>query len=104
MSGNNIGQILNAFSKFESKLVEQSGMLKELTAKVNSLENQNKKLVDIVQKMQQSSPTKSNQVDQQKHNFQDKVEQHLCSIEEKSKKTLELVKSNTGNSKKRAWP
>lgn len=100
MSDSNIGQILQAFNSIESKLQEQSITLKKLSAKVDSLENQNKQLAQLVYKLHSPS---TNQPDPSQLQFQNTVTQNLKSIEDKSKKTIELIKANSGT-KKRAWP
>ncbi|MCK6261742.1 hypothetical protein KP803_00480 [Vibrio sp. ZSDE26] len=103
MSDQNVGQILQAFNSIESKLQEQNGMIRELTAKVGLLENQNKKLEQMMLKMK---PAQNSSTDQLGNNgeFQDKVTQSLKSIEDKSKKAIELIKVNGSGVKKRAWP
>ncbi len=103
MAEQNIGQILQAFNSIESKIKEQNGLLKDLTAKVKRLEGQNKQLVQIVQQLSASSSGPSDQVDSNKVEFQNSVKQSLKSIENQSKKTMEMVAANSGN-KKRAWP
>lgn len=103
MAEQNIGQILQAFNSIESKIKEQNGMLKDLTAKVKRLEGQNKQLVQIVQQLNSSSAGPSEQVDTSKVEFQNSVKQSLKSLENQSKKTMEMVAANSG-SKKRAWP
>ncbi len=100
MSDNNIGQILQAFNSIESKLQEQSVTLKKLTAKVDTLETQNKQLAQLVH---QSRSPSTNQPDPSQLQFQNTVTQGLKSIEDKSKKAIELIKANSGT-KKRAWP
>lgn len=100
MSDSNIGQILQAFNSIESKLQEQSVTLKKLSAKVDSLETQNKQLAQLVHKLHSPS---TNQPDPSQLQFQNTVTQNLKSIEDKSKKAIELIKANSGT-KKRAWP
>ncbi len=102
MAEQNIGQILQAFNSIESKLQEQNSTLKELTAKVNSLENQNKQLVQLVNQLRSSSAPQADQAN--KMEFQTTVTKTLRSIEDKSKKTIELIKANSEKTKKRAWP
>ncbi|PMK03948.1 hypothetical protein [Vibrio sp. 10N.261.55.A7] len=103
MVDQNVGHILQAFNSIGSKLLEQNAMIKELTVKVNSLESQNKQLVQLVQQLKTPSPTME-QSGVNKSDFQDKVTQSLSSIEDKSKKAIELIKANSGQAKKRAWP
>lgn len=103
MAEQNIGQILQAFNSIESRIKEQNGLLKELTDKVKRLEGQNKQLVQTVQQLKSSSSGPSEQVDPNKIEFQNSVKQSLKSIENQSKKTMEMVAANSG-SKKRAWP
>ncbi|MCE0494757.1 hypothetical protein [Vibrio salinus] len=100
MPDTNIGQILQAFHSIESKIQEQNVSLKMLSAKVEALENQNKQLVQLIHQLR--SPSAS-QPDQRQLQFQNTVTQSLRAIEDKSKKTLELVKTNS-ETKKRAWP
>ncbi|MDW6001828.1 hypothetical protein [Vibrio mangrovi] len=102
MTDQNIGQILQAFNNIESKIQEQNGMLRELTSKVKSLEAQNKQLVQMVHRLQTPS-TPPEQFGQSKAEFQETVTRSLRSLEDKSKKAIELIKAN-GGGKKRAWP
>lgn len=103
MADQSVGHILQAFNSIESKILEQNTMIKELTLKVNALESQNKQLVQLVHQLK--TPTTSiDQLGNNKNDFQDKVTQSLSSIEDKSKKAIELIKANSGNVKKRAWP
>ncbi len=104
MADHTIGQILQAFNSIESKLQEQNGVLRELTAKVNSLEGQNRQLTVLVQKLQCAPPASGELIDQQNHEFQDVVTERLRSIEDQSKKALELIKASGSGAKKRAWP
>jgi len=103
MIDHNVGQILQAFNSIESRLQEQNGMIRELTAKVSALEERNKKLEQM---MHQLKSPPSSQADQagKNHEFQEKVTQSLKSIEDKSKKTIEMLKVSSGGGKKRAWP
>ncbi len=101
MPEQNIGQILQAFNSIESKIQDQNQMLKELSAKMNALEQQNKHLVQMVHQLQ--SPSSHEPLDVHNHEFEDKVTQQLRSIEDQSKKTMEMIKAN-GGAKKRAWP
>ncbi len=101
MAEQNIGQILQAFMNLESKIKEQNGLLRELTSKVKVLENQNKQLVQLVQRQQQ--PAASGNSSQQSKEFQNTVTQRLRSLEDNSKKTMELIKSNS-KAKTRTWP
>ncbi len=101
MAEQNIGQILQAFMSLESKLQEQNGLIRELTSRVKVLENQNKQLVQLVQRQQQ--PAASGESSQQNKEFQNTVTQRLRSLEDHSKKTMELIKSNN-KAKTRAWP
>ncbi len=103
MAEQNIGQILQAFNSIESKLTEQSSTIRELLAKVNALEGQNKQLVQLVYKLQSPAAPAVDQFEHEQHEFQDTVNQRLRSIEDQSKKTMELIKAS-GGSKKRAWP
>ncbi|MEZ9231230.1 hypothetical protein AB4259_09120 [Vibrio amylolyticus] len=103
MVDQNVGHILQAFNSIESKILEQNTMIKELTVKVNSLESQNKQLVQLVHQLKTPSPTMDHAAIN-KNDFQDKVTQSLSSIEDKSKKAIELIKANGGQTKKRAWP
>ncbi|QMV15447.1 hypothetical protein [Vibrio spartinae] len=103
MPDQNIGQILQSFNNIESRIQEQNGMLRELTAKVKSLETQNQQLVQMVRQLQsQVSSPSPEQYGQSKAEFQETVTRSLRSIEDKSKKAIELIKANGG--KKRAWP
>jgi len=103
MTDQNIGQILKAFNSIESKIEAQNSALRELNLKVKTLESQNKQLAQMINKMQSPSAPKidSEQVAQTRQ-FQTIVTKSLESIEDKSKKTIELVKASGG--KKRAWP
>lgn len=100
MAEQNIGQILQAFNSIENKLQEQNSTLRELTAKVDALENQNKQLVQLVHQLR--SPATSSADQSNKMEFQHTVTQTLRSIEDKSKKTIELIKANSDKAKKRA--
>ncbi len=103
MAEQNIGQILQAFNSIESKIKEQNGLLKELTAKVKHLEGQNKQLVQLVHQLK-SSPSDSNeQIDPSKLEFQASVKKSLKALETQSKKTMDMVAASSGT-KKRAWP
>ncbi|SHE78582.1 hypothetical protein [Vibrio gazogenes] len=103
MPDQNIGQILQSFNNIESRIQEQHGMLRELTAKVKSLEAQNKQLVQMIHQLQSQALSPSpEQYGQSKAEFQEQVTRSLRSIEDKSKKAIELIKANGG--KKRAWP
>ncbi len=104
MTDQNIGQILKAFNSIESKIEEQNRALRELHLKVKTLESQNKQLAQMINKTQKPSAPQTNydQLVQDKQ-FQTHVTKSLSSIEDKSKKALELIKSN-GGTKKRAWP
>ncbi|WNJ94321.1 hypothetical protein RND59_09080 [Vibrio ruber] len=102
MADQNIGQILQSFNNIESRIQEQNSMLRELTAKVKSLEAQNKQLVQMIHQLQSSSSPPPEQFGQNKAEFQENVTRSLRSIEDKSKKAIELIKANGG--KKRAWP
>ncbi|ASA55288.1 hypothetical protein [Vibrio gazogenes] len=102
MADQNIGQILQSFNNIESRIQEQNGMLRELTAKVKSLEAQNKQLVQMIHQLQSHASTPPEEYGQSKAEFQEKVTRSLRSIEDKSKKAIELIKANGG--KKRAWP
>ncbi|MCL9783372.1 hypothetical protein M9194_18240 [Vibrio sp. S4M6] len=104
MAEQNIAQILSAFNKIEDKLTDQTKILKQLTAKVNHLEGQNSKLTDLLHQLQHSHTLTQETNPSGRSEFQHKVEQCLTSLESKSKKTLELVKLNSGNVKKRSWP
>jgi len=103
MAEQNIGQILQAFNSIESKIREQSGMLRELTAQVKALEGQNKQLVQLVHQLKSPSAPPAEQFDSGKAEFQNSVTKSLKSIEEQSKKTMDMIKAN-GGAKKRAWP
>ncbi len=104
MAEQNIGQILQAFNSIESKIREQSGMLKELTAQVKALEGQNKQLVQLVHQLKSPpSAPPAEPFDALKAEFQNSVTKSLKSIEEQSKKTMDLIKAS-GGGKKRAWP
>ncbi|WP_165313607.1 hypothetical protein [Vibrio ziniensis] len=103
MAEQNIGQILQAFNSIESKIREQSGLLKDLTAQVKVLEGQNKLLVQLVHQMKSPSPAPAEQIDPLKAEFQNSVTKSLKSIEEQSKKTMDMIKAN-GAGKKRVWP
>lgn len=100
----NIRQILQAFNTIESKLQEQNGVLRELTAKVNALESQNKQLVQLIHQLQSPSMASVDQSGQSRREFQDSVTKSLRSLEDKSRKAIELIKANGGKGKKRAWP
>lgn len=100
----NIRQILQAFNTIESKLQEQNGVLRELTAKVNALESQNKQLVQLIHQLQSPSMASVDQSSQSRREFQDSVTKSLRSLEDKSRKAIELIKANGGKGKKRAWP
>ncbi|MGF1694419.1 hypothetical protein L4C54_01950 [Vibrio lamellibrachiae] len=103
MADQNVGQILQAFNSIESKLQEQNGMIRELTAKVSALEGQNKKLEQLMHQLKSPSSSQTN-LSGKNNEFQDKVTQSLKSIEDKSKKAIELIKVNGSSVKKRAWP
>jgi len=96
----NIGQILQAFNNIESKMKEQNVTLQTLVVKVDMLEEQNKELVQLLHQLRTPSTTPP---DPQQLQFQHTVTQNLKSLEDKSKKAIELIKSN-GGAKKRAWP
>ncbi|MDW6093848.1 hypothetical protein [Vibrio rhizosphaerae] len=102
MTEQNIGQILQSFNNIESRIQEQNAMLRELTAKVKSLEAQNKQLVQMIHQLQSAASTPPELPGQNKAEFQENVTRSLRSIEDKSKKAIELIKANGG--KKRAWP
>ncbi len=104
MSEQSVGQILQAFNSIESKLQEQNGMIRELTAKVSLLEGQNKKMEQLLHQIQSPSNQQNTELAKNNHEFQEKVTQSLRGLEDKSKKTLELVKENSNSKKKRAWP
>ncbi|MBD0786300.1 hypothetical protein HUO09_08075 [Vibrio sp. Y2-5] len=103
MAEQNIGQILQAFNSIESKIREQSGLLKALTAQVKALEGQNKQLVQLVHQLKSPSTPPTDQFESGKAEFQNSVTKSLKSIEEQSKKTMDMIKAN-GGAKKRAWP
>ncbi len=104
MTDNNIGQILKAFNSIESKIEEQNGTLRELHLKVKTLESQNKQLAQMINKMQKPAAPQTNyELLAQDKQFQTNVTKTLSSIEDKSKKAIELIKAN-GGGKKRAWP
>lgn len=103
MSDQNIGQILKAFNSIESKIEAQNTTLKELHLKVKTLESQNKQLAQMINKLEKpSAPQTDYEQLAQNKQFQTNVTKSLSSIEDKSKKTMELIKANSG--KKRAWP
>ncbi|WGV98785.1 hypothetical protein QF117_02140 [Vibrio sp. YMD68] len=103
MADHNIGQILQAFNSIESQIREQHKMIKELTSKVSSLEAQNKTMAQLIHQLQNPSPQPT-LFDHDRNEFQVKVMQSLSAIENKSKKTIELIKANSASTKKRAWP
>ncbi len=104
MTDNNIGQILKAFNSIESKIDEQNSTLRELQLKVKTLESQNKQLAQMLNKVQKpSAPQTDYEQLAQNKQFQTSVMKSLNAIEDKSKKTMELIKAN-GGAKKRAWP
>ncbi len=104
MTNQHIEQILRALKSIETRVEEQNHTIKELHLKVNVLENQNKKLAQMIHKTQTADVTPKNNTEQviQNKQFQTLVKDTLNSIEDNSKKALELIKANGG--KKRAWP
>ncbi|MGY2572525.1 hypothetical protein [Vibrio sp. C8] len=104
MTEQNVGQILKAFNSIEAKIEQQNSALRELNLKVKTLESQNKQLAQMINKLQTPAAPK-NDVEQVALNkqFQASVAKSLDSIEDKSKKAIELIKANAGG-KKRAWP
>ena len=99
MADQNIGQILKAFNSIEAKLLEQNSMLRALTKKIHSLDAQNQKLEQLIATMRKPSK------ELHQHNeFEEKVTQRLSAIEDKSRKTIELIKANSVHATKRAWP
>lgn len=104
MTEQSVGQILKAFNSIEAKIEEQNSALRELNLKVKALGSQNKQLAQMVHKIQTPAMPKTDaeQVALTKQ-FQANVSKSLDSIEDKSKKAIELIKANAGG-KKRAWP
>ncbi len=113
MTDQSIGQILKAFNSIESKIEEQNNALREINLKVKTLESQNKQLAQMIHKLQTQAPSAAapkaadassqNAMNALNKQFQENVTKSLDSIEDKSKKAIELIKAN-GGAKKRAWP
>ncbi len=99
-----IEQILKSLKSIEARVEDQNQTVKELHLKVKVLESQNKKLAQMIHKTQtvQSAPKIDSEQVIQTNQFQTTVKNTLHSIEDNSKKALELIKANGG--KKRAWP
>ena len=104
MSEQSVGQILQAFNSIESKLKEQNVMIRELTEKVSTLETQNKKMEQLLHQIKTPANQQESELAKTTYEFQEKVTQSLRSIEDKSKKSIELIKENSSGKKKRAWP
>ncbi len=104
MTAQHIEQVLRSLKSIEARVEEQNRTIKELHLKVNVLENQNKKLAQMIHKTQtvQSTPRNDKEQDLQNNQFQTSVKSMLNTIDDNSKKALELIKANGG--KKRAWP
>ncbi len=104
MTDQYIEQILRSLKSIETRVDEQNRTIRELHLKVNVLETQNKKLAQMIHKTQtvQLTPRNDKEQDLQNNQFQLSVKSMLNSIEDNSKKALELIKANGG--KKRTWP
>ena len=104
MTNQHIEQILRSLKSIETRVEEQNRTIRELHLKVKVLETQNKKLAQMIHKTQtaQSTPSIDKEQDLQNNQFQLSVKSMLNSIEDNSKKALELIKANGG--KKRTWP
>lgn len=104
MSEQSVGQILQAFNSIKSQLQEQNRMVRELTIKVSTLEGQNKKMEQLLHQIKIPSNEQSSELAKKNHEFQEKVTQRLRGIEDQSQKAIDLIKENSNNRKKRAWP
>ncbi|MFV0449196.1 MAG: hypothetical protein ACK5MF_12165 [Vibrio sp.] len=106
MTEQSVGQILKAINSIEAKIEQQNNVLRDLNLKVKTLESQNKQLAQMIHKLQTPAVAKTDteQVALNKQ-FQASVSKSLNSIEDNSKKAIELIKANAGSGgKKRAWP